>query len=167
MGLGSIQRSHKLHTQLVAAGLKTATATLLASTKLELSGYQNLLITLDVTVAERDSGDELYDVYIATGDGLSEWDMVHFPQIATTGAKRFTARILSDRLAEVTTATPGVAAEPSATFKTDTAGSNEGSKTLAAGKVRHGPFGDYVTVYLVVAGTVATGIDFSVLLTAG
>ncbi len=128
----------------------------------KLQRYQELIITLAITSAERDTGNETYDFYITTGDGTSSWDIVHFPQIASTGAKTYTARVLSDRLAEVTTATPGVAGEPSGTFKTDTAATNEGTASLGAGKVRHGPWGDRIGYQLVVAGTVVTGIVYSI-----
>lgn len=134
---------------------------------LGLGAYKHLIVTLDVTSAERDSSDETYDLYVTMGDGSgAEWDIVHFPQIITTGAKRFVAAVLSERLAEVTTATPGVSAEPSATRAVITAGSNEGAKTLAAGKVRHGPFGNYINYYLVISGTVVTGIAYSVTISA-
>lgn len=128
--------------------------------------YQQLIVTLDITSAERDSGDELYDFYITTSDGTSSWDIVHFPQIAATGAKRYTAIVSRGFIPqEVTTATPGVAANVSGTMKTDTAGAGEGIKTLAAGKVRHGPWGESVNHELVVAGTVATGIVYSIRVT--
>jgi len=123
---------------------------------------REMIVTLDITAAERDTADETYDFYITTGDGKSSWDVVHFPQIASTGAKRYTARILTERLAEVTTATPGVAAEPSGTFATVTAGAGEGIRTLGAGKVRHGPLGNLLGYELVIAGTVATGIAYSI-----
>lgn len=140
----------------------TSAATL-SSARLTLPGTPKILIvTLDITAAERDSANETYDFYIVAGDGISEWDIAHFPQVLTTGAKRFTARILSDRLAEVTTATPGVAAEPSGTFKTDTVGAGEGVRTLAAGKARHGPLGHLIGYELVIAGTVVTGISYSI-----
>lgn len=151
----------KLDYELQAATTQAASYTP-GLVNLKLGGYKELIVTLDITSAERDSSDELYDVYIVSGDGVSSWDIAHFPQIATTGAKRYTARILSSRLAEVTTATPGVSAEPSSILATVTSGSGEGTKTLAAGKVRHGPFGDWLAAYLVVAGTVVTGIVYSV-----
>jgi hypothetical protein len=47
-------------------------------------------------------------------------------------------------------------------MKTDTAGSSEGIKALAAGKVRHGPIGSSLGHELVVAGTVVTGIAYSI-----
>ncbi len=131
----------------------------------KLCGYKQLVITLDVTAAERDSGDEFYDVYIVMGDAKSTWDIVHFPQVATTGTKRYTARVLAERLAEVTIG--GTAAEPVSILTTITAGAAEGLKTLAAGKVRHGPFGDFIGVAVTVAGTIVTGINFSVDVTAG
>jgi hypothetical protein len=120
----------------------------------EMDQYSELIVTLDVTAADRGDVDETYDVYITTtGPGGAAWDIAHFAQIATTGPKRFTARIRSDRFAEVTTATPGVAAEASGTFKVDTAAAAEGIKTLGAGKVRHGPWGALIGHELDVAGT--------------
>lgn len=160
-----MERRH-IRTKLLESSTKAVTYTG-SLVDLRLGDYKTLVLTLDITVAERDSTDELYDVYVVMGDAKSTWDIVHFPQIATTGAKRFTARVLADRLAEVTTATPGIAAEPSATLATITAGSGDGTKTLGAGKVRHGPFGDQIGVIIVIAGTVVTGITCSVDLQAG
>lgn len=162
--MSAIHRGRKLVTIFEPSITKAATYAP-AQVNLELAGYRELLITLDITVAERDTGNETYDFYITGGDGVSSWDIVHFPQIATTGAKRYTARVLSEREAEVTTATPGVAAEPTAIMKTDTAGAAEGTATLAAGKVRHGPFGNFFGYQLVVAGTVVTGIAYSITVT--
>lgn len=145
----------------------TKAADFSGTAKTGLGGFDSLIVTLDVTSAERDSADETYDFYITTGDGVSSWDVAHFPQIATTGAKRYTAVIAAKTLApvEVTTATPGVSAVMSGTLKTDTAGAGEGIKTLGAGKVRHGVFGDRINHELVVAGTIATGIAYSVTVT--
>ncbi len=114
-------------------------------------------------MAERDTGNETYDFYITASDGVSSWDIVHFPQIATTGAKRFTAIVNLDPPSpvNVTTAAPGVLAQTSATLQTDTAGSANGIKTLGAGIVRHGAIGNTIGYELVVAGTVVTGISFS------
>jgi hypothetical protein len=121
-----------------------------------------VILTLDVTSAERDSTNETYDIYVTASDGVSSWDIAHFPQIATTGAKRYTAVVRADLLPQnVTTAGPGVSAVETATMKTDTAGANEGIKTLAAGKVRHGALGISLNYELVVAGTVVTGIAYS------
>lgn len=128
-----------------------------------IANYRALIITLNITAAERDSANETYDFYITTGDGVSKWDIVHFPQIASTGAKRFTARVERDLIPQnVTTATPGVAANDEATLDTITAGSGQGIKTLAAGKVRHGPWGDRLGHEIVIAGTVSTGISYSI-----
>ncbi len=143
----------------------TAATLAVAPLNLKLGNFQELVVTLDIISAERDSSDETYDFYITNSDGVSTWDIIHFPQVITTGAKRFTARVLSERLAEVTTATPGVAAEPSATFATITSGSNEGKRTLAAGKVRHGPLADYLGYDLVITGTVVTGIVYKITVT--
>lgn len=129
-----------------------------------LGGFKYLVLTLNVIAAERDSGDETYDCYIVMGDGVSTWDIVHFPQIVTTGAKQFTARVSAERFAEVTTASAGVASEPSATLLTS---STNGAKSLGAGVVRHGPFADQIGVIMVIAGTIVTGINFTVEMTAG
>ncbi len=131
---------------------------------LKLAGYKYIVATLDITAAERDSADELYDVYLVMGDGKARWDIAHFSQVATTGAKRMVMRISAERFAEVTGATPGVAAEPPAVLLTS---STNAPGTLGAGIVRHGPFADFIGVKVVVAGTVATGIVCSVDITAG
>lgn len=132
-------------------------------TDLNLDRFTELVVTFQITSAERDSANETYDLYIITGDGLSEWDLVHFPQVATTGAKTFTARLTSQNQipTNVTTASPGVSANDSAIFQTDTAGSNQGIKTLSAGIVRHAPWGNTIGYELVCAGTITTGIVFS------
>lgn len=129
-----------------------------------LRAVRSLVITLDITVAERDTGNETYDFYITASDGVSSWDIVHFPQIATTGAKRFTAVVNLDPPSpvNVTTAAPGVLAQTTGTMQTDTAGSANGIKTLGAGIVRHGAIGNTLGYELVVAGTVVTGISYSI-----
>ena len=160
-----MQRREHIKAILQAAVTKAASYSGTAQ-NLGLSRFRALIVTLDITSAERDSADETYDFYITASDGVSSWDIAHFPQIATTGAKRYTARILRDLLPQnVTTASPGVAAVDSGTLKTDTAGSSNGIKTLAAGSVRHGPWGDTINHELVVAGTVATGIAYSITIT--
>jgi hypothetical protein len=132
-----------------------------AAVDYHLDRYTELVITLKITAAERDTGNETYDFYVITGNGLSEWDLVHFPQVASTGAKTFTARLRSDMLPQnVTTASPGVAANESGTISTASGGA-ETPKTLAAGTVRHGPWGNMLRYELVVAGTIVTGISYS------
>jgi len=125
---------------------------------------RSLVIVLDVFSAERDSANETYDVYVTSKAGGAKWDIVHFPQIASTGVKRYVASVLGDvvRVEEVTTATPGVAANSPACIKVDTAAADEGIKTLTAGEVRHGAIGEAIGHELVVAGTVVTGIDYSI-----
>jgi len=151
---------------LQAAVIKAASYSLVPALA-EFTKYQELVVTLDITAAERDSADETYDFYITTeAYGGGQWDLVHFPQVLSIGAKRFVARLLSTRLAEVTTATPGTAAEPSGTFAVITAGAGEGIRTLGAGKVRHGPWGDKIGYELVIAGTVVTGIAYSITIQA-
>jgi hypothetical protein len=123
-------------------------------TDLKAMLFEVLVITLTVTSADRTNSDETYDVYITTSDGVSTWDIVHFPQVATTGAKTFTARPLRASLPQnITSATPGVAANDPGTLRTDTAGSNNGIRTLAAGLVRNGAWGNLIGHELVVAGT--------------
>lgn len=148
----------------LASTSHTATTVLAAVT--DMGGFNHLLVTWDVTAAERDSADETYDLYVTCSDGVSTWDVVHFPQIITTGAKRYTAAINGTLLPqEVTTATPGVSANASGTFKTDTSGAGEGTRTLAAGKVRHGMLGDRCGADIVIAGTIVTGITHSITMT--
>ncbi len=131
------------------------------------ANVRSINITLDITVAERDTGNETYDFYITTSDGVSAWDIAHFVQIATTGAKRFTASILCDILPQtVTTAAPGVSVVRSATLATASGGTNA-IKSLAAGLVLHGPVGLTINHELVVAGTIVTGIAYSIQVTFG
>lgn len=131
-----------------------------------LGGFRDLVVTLKITSAERDSANETYDFYITTGDGVSSWDIAHFPQIAATGAKTYTAIISgTSRPVNTTTAGPGVEAVTTATMKTDTAAADQGIKTLGAGYVRHGSWGDRIGYQLVVAGTVVTGISYSITIT--
>jgi len=126
----------------------------------QISTMRSLIFTLDVASAVH--SDETYDIYVTASDGVSAWDIVHFPQIATTGAKRYTARVELDVRGEnVTTASPGVAAVDSATLATVSAGSGNGIKTLAAGSVRNGPIGETLNTELVVAGS-APSIVYSV-----
>lgn len=131
-----------------------------------LAKFSDLIVTLDITSAERDTANETYDFYITTGDGVSSWDIVHFPQIAATGAKRYTAIVSGkSRPVNTTTAGPGVEAVTTATLKTDTAAADQGIKTLGAGYVRHGAWGDRIGHELVVAGTIVTGIAYSITIT--
>lgn len=129
-----------------------------AAVDVHLDRYTELVISLNVLSAERDSANETYDVYVITGDGQSEWDLVHFPQVATTGAKTFTARLASQVIpVNVTGASPGVSANDPGIL----ASASNAPKTLAAGSVRHGPWGNTIRYELVVAGTIATGISFN------
>jgi len=135
---------------------------------LRLRGFTELNITLLVTAADRTNSDETYDVYITSQDaGGAAYDLVHFPQIATTGVKTYTAR-LSARLSDqnVTSATPGVAANDPGTLRTDTAGSNNGIRTLAAGLVRQGGWGNSIGHEVVVAGTTPGPFTYRILINA-
>lgn len=140
----------------VLLGPVTATSSVSATIGSGFAAFEGLILTLTVTAAVHTST-ETYDIYITTTDGVSEWDLVHFPQIAaaiTSTPKTYTARIASKVLPQtVTTASPGVAANDSGTIETDTAGSAQGAKTLAAGTVRHGLHADTLKCYVVLAGT--------------
>lgn len=129
-----------------------------------LGQFVDLIATWDVTALDRASGDETYDLYITTGDGVSEWDLIHFPQIATANAKRFTA-IVSGRVypQNVSTAGPGVVAVTTGTLATIASAANA-IKSLGAGIVRHGPWPDRLNWYLVSGGT-SPSITFSIKLT--
>lgn len=141
----------------------TAAATATGSDRDLGKGVRRLIVVLEIFSAERETN-ETYDIYITSGVGTARWDIAHFPQIATTGAKRWVAPIYAEfaPVAEVTTATPGVSANSPACLDVDTAGSNEGIKTLAAGEVRHGALGEFIGHEIVIAGTVATGIDYAI-----
>lgn len=135
--------------------------------KTGLGGFHQHVIELNVTAAERDSADETYDFYIQMGDGVASWDVAHFTQIATTGAKQYVAVVNCDLLPQtITTASPGVSAVRTGTMKTDTSGANEGVRTLTAGMTQHGVCGDRMRYDLVIAGTVATGVTFSITATS-
>jgi len=83
--------------------------------------------------------------------GVTSWDMMHFPQIVTTGAKTFHATMNGVVIPqEVTTAAPGVATTSSATLRTDTTAA---ARTLTAGVVRHAPCGHNLRWELVLGGT--------------
>lgn len=123
---------------------------------------RELIITWSVSAT--DAGGT-YDLYITTSDGVSTWDIAHFPQIAGT-AGRYTAIVTSVLPQNVTTAAPGVMAQTTATLKTDTAGAGNGIKTLGAGIVRHGPWGRTIGYELVAAAAPTTGITYSVTVTA-
>lgn len=142
--------------QLQAAVTKPATFSM-APVDQKLNRFRELIVTLDITAAERDSGDETYDFYITTGDGVSSWDLIHFPQVITTGAKRYMARIQADLLPQIM-ASNGTAANEGILLISST----NAIKSLAAGSVRHGNFGDLLGYELVIAGTVVTGISYSI-----
>jgi len=141
---------------------RTANFSMPATVDRDLDRFTELVITLAISAATHTS--ETYDLYITTGDGYSQWDIIHFPQIASTGAKTFTARITSQNQipTNVTTANPGVSANDSAIFQTDTAGANQGIKTLGAGIVRHAPWGDRIGYELVCAGGGSPSITYTI-----
>jgi len=137
-----------------------------AAVDFKLHRFSQLTITLNIVAAERDSANETYDFYIINGDGFSEWDIVHFPQVITTGAKSFTAKVIANSLPQnVTSAAPGVAANDPSIIQTNS-GALNAPKSLTAGSVRHGPFGGTLRYELVAAGTIATGIQYSIVVTA-
>jgi hypothetical protein len=137
----------------------------------KLGHVKSVLLFLHVFSASRTDADEVYDFYVTSrikdqsGDKVLEWDLVHFPQIATTGEKVYSAVIQNISGVggpnRVTTAVPGVSSLESATMKIDTAGSDQGVKTLAAGTVRHGLIGEQLGWYLVTGGTTPGPIVFS------
>mgnify|MGYP001108086674 CR=1 FL=1 len=149
--------------QLQSRATKAASYSL-AAADFDLSKATQLIVVLRVLSAERDSANETYDFYVTNGPTASEqWDIAHFPQVATTGAKTYAARINGLlRPENITTAAPGVAAVETGTLNITAAGSGNGAKTLGAGLVRHGPFADFMGLELVIAGTVVTGIEFEI-----
>lgn len=146
----SINVRNTLHLALDTGVTKTASY---APTAVDyrIDRFRELVVTLKIVSAVHT--DETYDFYLITGDGLSEWDLVHFTQVAATGAKTFTARVRADLLPQnVTTATPGVAAVDSATLTTAPSATHA-PKSLASGSVRHGNFGNMLRYELVIAGS--------------
>lgn len=140
------------HFTLKASGADTATV--VGTQVRQLGAYNHFVVTWEITAADRADADETYDMYVTCGDGITKWDVVHFPQIATTGAKTYVSRIVGGiEPTNVTTAGPGVSAVETATMKTDTAGADQGVRTLSAGQVRHGPCGDRMGYELVISGT--------------
>src|SRR6185436_8052299 len=81
------QRRDTLRIQLEAGAAKVASAAPPAK-DYNLDRYTELVATLSISAAE---AARTYDVYLITGDGLAEWDLVHFPQIAAAGAAKLTA----------------------------------------------------------------------------
>lgn len=122
-----------------------------------------LLVCLEIFSAERDSADETYQIHITTKAGDFEWDIAAFPQIATTGAKKFVMTIdcqLSPKT--VTTAAPGVEAVRSGSLAVETGGTNA-IKSLGAGLARHGMVGEFIGHSLDVSGSItANGIDYAI-----
>lgn len=119
------------------------------------------IVVLKVTSADRTTGNETYDIYVTTGVTLADgtkakWDIAHFPQVATTGAKTYVAKVAGygcPYSQTVTTAGPGVMAVNTGTMKTDTAGAGEGIKSLTAGMTRSCVLGEFIGYELVTAGT--------------
>jgi hypothetical protein len=128
-----------------------------------LDRFEELVVELQITAA--DAGGT-YDFYLITGSGdpgsmLAEWDLVHFTQQASTSAHTYVARVRSDLLPQtVTTAAPGVSAVDSATLSVAASATNA-PKSIAAGSVRHGAFGNTLRYELVAAGTITTGVTYS------
>ena len=61
---------------------------------------------------------------------------------------------------------PGVLAVTSATLDTTAAGSGNGTKTLGAGLVRHGPWGNTIGYIMDAGGTQTTGVTYSITITS-
>lgn len=127
--------------------------------------WQGLILTLQVAAAVVTSN-ATYTVYVTCSDGASEWDIVAFPQIATSGSKTYTARIQPLILPQ-TVSSSGSAANDDGVITTTTAGSAQGPRTLAAGSVRHGLHAGTINSYVVIGGTdAAPSITFSLFATA-
>src|ERR1017187_2459068 len=147
-----------LHTLLDAAVTKTASYAP-AAVDFNLDRYVELVVTLKITAA--DAGGT-YDFYIITGNTSGEWDLVHFTQQAGATAHTYVARVRADLLPQtVTTVAPGVPADDSATLSVAASATNA-PKSLAAGSVRHGPWGNTLRYELVAASSVTTGVTYSV-----
>jgi len=135
-----------------------------SSLDLKMGRFREMVATLQIFSASRDAGTETYDFYLISGDGMGEWDIAHWPQIASTGAKVYEARLFADIVPGVVTtgANPDVLLNDPGTIKTDTASSNQGPKTLAAGTVRHGPWGHKLRYELVVTNAPVAGVNYTI-----
>ena len=135
---------------LQASVTKTASFSLPLDSNLQLiEQFSALVIILNITVADRADADELYDFYITTTEGPASWDVVHFAQIATTGAKKFVAKVLLATTPQLVT---NVTAANEHSLAVVAGGANA-IKSIAADSVRHGPIGSKLGYELVVAGT--------------
>src|ERR1700732_4090042 len=141
-----------LHFLLENAATKTASFSM-AVKEFGTDRFSEIVVTLQIASAAP-AGAETYDFYITTSDGYGSWDLIHYAQIASTGAKTFVARLTSQNQipTSVTNATPGVSANESSILQCDTAGAQQGIKTLTVGSVRHAPWGSMMGYELVVAG---------------
>lgn len=136
-----------------------------SSARLSIGDARQVIATLAVTAADRTNSDETYDFYLVTGDGTSEWDLVHFPQIAANAAKTYTTVVNSDIYGTTVASNNATAVQPGQ-IRTDTAGANEAIRTLTAGMTRHGMIGSKLGYELVVGGTSPGPVAFSVVVTA-
>lgn len=111
---------------------------------------RTLVFILRVFSMDRTDGDETADVWITTRDGEAVWDLVHYPQIATTGEKIFVAKVVvAGVLPQLVTATTA-ANEAALTVFT---GATNAKKSIAANAVRHGAVGAYLSHEVTIAGT--------------
>jgi len=124
----------------------TKAATFRPTDKLQLpERFNTLIVVLNIFSAVHT--DETYDFYITTTEGPASWDIVHFLQVATTGAKTFVARVHLNTRPQTVTATT-LAEEASLLVS-----STNAIETLAANAVRHGPIGRRLGHSVVIAGS--------------
>lgn len=130
---------------------------------------KEIVVTLDIVLADRTNADEKYDFFVTTFQKLASgtfarWDLAHFPQLAGVGPIRYTTVIKSTppEPLTVTTAGPGVPVVMSATMQTIADAANEGRGTLAAGLVRHGSIGEGLNWTLITLGTTPGPITFEI-----
>jgi hypothetical protein len=84
------------------------------------------------------------DFFLTTSDGISEWDVIHFPTIDTTNYGTYMAKVSTTILPQIVTGTTPV---NEGIIRTD--GMNGGPLTIAADSIRHGPVGTNFKVYVV------------------
>lgn len=118
----------------------TQTADTTGSYKTGLGGFGTITVTWDIDAADRADANETYDLYIQMSDGASDWDVVHFPQVITTGEKHYTASFKCNL-------------SNTNILKTDTSGADQGTRTLAANSTRDGICGDRLRYDIDVGGT--------------
>jgi hypothetical protein len=132
-----------------------------------LEDVKEVIITLNMVLADRTNADETYAFFVNTFHRLpsgvyARWDICAFTSIATVTARYLTMVVKGQppQVQTVTTAGPGVVAVNTSTLATITDAAAEGRGTLTAGMVRNGALGEGLNYTLIPAGTTPGPITF-------